>query len=205
VEKKMVLFSRKSAVQLTLACILGLFMVPVFAHVSASHVATGFNAGFMHPLMGLDHLLAMLAVGLWAAQNKHSACWVLPIVFPSMMAVGAVMAFIGFPLSGIELGIAGSVALLGLFISFAVNMPVWAGSLLISLFAIAHGYAHGVELPQDASALQYGAGFIAATAMLHLFGLIMGLVVRGRKAEKGVRFVGSGIAVAGVYLLAGLI
>ncbi|MGZ3241527.1 MAG: HupE/UreJ family protein [Burkholderiaceae bacterium] len=200
----MFLFSLKNAALFVILGMIGLFMTPAFAHVSVSHLAIGFDAGFVHPFSGIDHLLAMLAIGIWAAQNKRPALWVLPIVFPSMMAVGAVVAVVGVHFPGMEIGVASSVAVLGLLIAFAVNMPVWAASLLVSLFAIAHGYAHGVELPSGASVLRYGAGFVMATALLHLIGLAVGLVASDKVAAKVVRIAGAGIGATGMYLLSGL-
>jgi urease accessory protein len=200
----MFLFSLKNVLMFILLGMVGLLMTPAFAHVSISHLTVGFSAGFAHPFSGVDHLLAMLAIGIWAAQNKRPALWVLPIVFPSMMAVGAAIAVAGVHFSGAEIGVAGSVVMLGLLIAFAVAMPVWASSLLVSLFAITHGYAHCVELPNGASALQYCAGFIMATALLHLLGLTVGLAAGDKMAEKVVRIAGAGIGATGVYLLAGL-
>lgn len=201
----MVLFSLKRVVQVVLSCALGIYAMPAFAHVDASHLVIGFSAGLAHPFLGLDHLLAMLAIGLWAAQNKRVAPWMLPVVFPAMMLAGAAIAVAGMPLSGIEIAVAASVVLLGLFIAFAIKMPVRVSSVLVALFAMAHGYAHGMELPHEASALQYGAGFAAATAILHLSGLMMGLMARDKMAQGGMRIAGAGIAATGVFLLAGLI
>lgn len=163
--------------------------------------AFGFNDGFAHPFSGIDHLLAMLAVGLWAAQNKRSALWVLPLAFPLMMVVGALLAFSGLQIPGIETDIAASVVVLGLLIAFAIRMPVWASAGVVSVFALFHGYAHGSELPYGASALWYGAGFVAATALLHLLGLVIGLVASQKMAAQAVRLGGLAIAAAGGHLL----
>ncbi|WP_211442000.1 HupE/UreJ family protein [Collimonas humicola] len=165
--------------------------------------AFGFNDGFAHPFSGLDHLLAMLAVGLWAAQNKRSALWVLPLAFPLMMAAGALLALAGVALPGVETGIAVSVAVLGLLIAFAIRMPVWAGAAVVSVFALFHGYAHGSELPHGASALWYGAGFVAATALLHLSGLAIGLAAGQKTAAQAVRVGSIAIAAVGGCLLSG--
>ncbi|MGZ3254057.1 MAG: HupE/UreJ family protein [Burkholderiaceae bacterium] len=197
----MFLFLIKNKAQFILFSTGSLLAVPAFAHVDASHFATGFAAGFAHPFSGIDHLLAMLAVGIWAAQNKRTAFWVWPMVFPLMMAIGAVVAIAGVHFSGVEMAIGGSVVVLGLLIAFAVNMPVWAGALLVSLFAVAHGYAHGVELPDGTSALRYGAGFVTATFALHLLGLTIGLIARDKMAMKTVRIGGAGMAATGMYLL----
>jgi urease accessory protein len=165
--------------------------------------AFGFNDGFAHPFSGIDHLLAMLAVGLWAAQNKRSALWVLPLAFPLMMVAGALLAFAGVAIPGVETGIAASVAVLGLLIAFAIRMPVWACASVVSVFALFHGYAHGSELPHGASALWYGTGFVAATTLLHLSGLAIGLVAGQKMASQAVRVGGIAIAAVGGYLLSG--
>lgn len=177
-------------------------IAPALAHPGHPD-AFGFNNGFAHPFSGIDHLLAMLAVGLWAAQNKRSALWVLPLAFPLMMVAGALLAFAGLQMPGVETGIAASVAVLGLLIAFAIRMPLWASAGVVSVFALFHGYAHGSELPHGASALWYGVGFVAATALLHLLGLAIGLVAGQKMAAQAVRLGGLAIAAVGGYLLSG--
>jgi len=194
-------FSLKNTARLVSLAVLALCSSAAFAHHEAGPLTSGFEIGFGHPFSGMDHLLAMLAVGLWAAQNKRPALWVLPIAFPLMMAAGAAMGMAGMRLSGMEMGIAGSVAVLGLLIVFAVRMPVWVSASMVSLFAVTHGYAHGLELPSGASALQYGAGFIAATALLHVLGVAAGWFAGDKSARKLVRVAGAGIAATGAYLL----
>jgi urease accessory protein len=179
------------------AAVLGLAASPAFAHVG-EHGAMALGAGFMHPFSGLDHLLAMIAVGLWAAQMKGNARWALPLTSPLMMAAGAAPALAGMVLPGIETGIAASVALLGMLIAFAIRVPTWLAAALVAVFALVHGYAHGAELPQQASAGLYGIGFIAATGLLHLTGLSAGAFA-ARKMS--LRVAGSGIAAYGVYLI----
>jgi len=178
-----------------------------FAHPghgdSLMSASMSFGAGFNHPFSGMDHLLAMLAVGLWASQNKRSALWVLPLVFPLMMVVGALCAFAGLDVPGAETGIAASVAVLGLLIAFAVRLPLAASTAVVSLFALFHGYAHGAELPHGSSAAMYGLGFVLATALLHAAGLGIGLFAGQKMADKVVRVGGVGIAAVGAYLLAG--
>jgi urease accessory protein len=173
-----------------------------FAHVDPSHVATGFTSGFAHPFSGLDHLLAMLAVGLWASQHKGASRWMLPAVFPAAMMIGALVGFSGVQLAGVESGIAVSVAVLGLLIAFAVKLPKLASGGLVALFALIHGYAHGVEMPIEHSALQYGMGFVLATALIHAMGLSVGLAARKDVWSHITRFAGAGIAAVGVYLIA---
>jgi urease accessory protein len=171
---------------------------------SVMTASMSFGAGFNHPFSGLDHLLAMLAVGLWAAQNKRSAMWILPLVFPLAMVAGALLAFAGLAIPMAETGIAASVAVLGLLIAFAVRMPLWASISTVSLFALFHGYAHGSELPHGSSAAMYGLGFILATAILHAAGLGIGLIAGKQMADRMVRIGGVGIAAVGAYLLSGI-
>ena len=194
--------SVKTCGRLSALAIAALGIGSAFAHPGHPD-AFGFNDGFAHPFSGLDHLLAMLAVGLWAAQNKRSALWLLLLAFPLMMVAGALLAFAGVALPGVETGIAASVAVLGLLIAFAIRMPLWASATVVSVFAVFHGYAHGSELPHGASALWYGVGFVAATALLHLSGLTIGLVARQKMASQAVRVGGIAIAAVGGYLLSG--
>jgi urease accessory protein len=175
-----------------------LFAIPAFAH--PGHDGASFSTGFFHPLLGIDHLLAMIAVGIWAAQSRKSAVWVLPVVFPLMMVVGAALAVAGVHFPGVESSIAGSVAILGLLIAFAVKMPLWAATLVVSAFALVHGHAHGTELPANASALTYGAGFVLATALLHVTGLAFSLVGDKVAARNAMRIIGAGVAATGMYL-----
>jgi urease accessory protein len=172
---------------------------PAFAH-DGFH-GTGFGAGFLHPLTGLDHLLAMLAVGIWAAQSRRAAAWVLPVLFPVMMVAGAGAAFAGMRFPAVESGIAASVLILGLFIAFAVRMPLWTASVFVSVFALLHGWAHGNELPANASALVYGAGFVLATALLHAAGLAFGSLFAKQAAQKAIRIAGGMFAAAGLFML----
>ncbi|MDO8177727.1 MAG: HupE/UreJ family protein [Undibacterium sp.] len=174
---------------------------PALAHVDASHAVSGFGSGFMHPLLGLDHLLAMLAVGIWAAQNQRPALWLLPLVFPLMMVFGAALGINGVHLAGIELGIAISLAVLGLLIAFTIKMPVGVSCALVALFAVVHGYAHGVELPTADSAVLYGAGFILSTALIHVFGISLSRWGNKNITSSASRFSGAGIAAMGLTFI----
>ncbi|MES2103588.1 MAG: HupE/UreJ family protein [Pseudomonadota bacterium] len=182
--------------------LLFLYAASVFAHDGVHPGIMGFADGLAHPFSGLDHLLAMLGIGLWAAQNRRSALWVLPIAFPLMMVLGAALATMGLTMSFVEPGIAGSVAVLGLLIAFTVRMPVWAAAILVSLFGMFHGYAHGVEMPRDATLGMFSLGFVLATLLLHLAGVAIGLLARHPRALSAVRLGGVGIAAVGMYLLA---
>ncbi|OWY28304.1 HupE/UreJ family protein [Herbaspirillum robiniae] len=198
--------STKTRARIGVLAVAALAAGSAFAHPGhpGSHMdaSASFMSGFAHPFSGIDHLLAMLAVGLWAAQNKQRALWVLPLAFPLMMVVGALMAIGGLSVPAVETGIAASVAVMGLLIAFAVRMPLWASASVVSLFALFHGYAHGAELPHGSSAALYGAGFILATAILHATGLIVGMVAGQKMADRVVRIGGVGIAAVGTYLLA---
>jgi urease accessory protein len=156
-------------------------------------------AGLAHPFSGLDHMLAMVAVGLWASQLGRPAMWLMPLTFPAVMAIGAALGLGGVALPWLETGVAGSVLVLGVVVALALRPSLPISVSLIALFALLHGYAHGVELPASASALGYGAGFVAATLVLHLVGIGFGLAA-GRVP---LRFVarGAGGVIAAIGLL----
>jgi urease accessory protein len=177
-----------------------LTMMPAFAHPGHSSVLS-FQSGFSHPFSGMDHLFAMLAVGLWASQNKRPALWVLPIVFPAMMALGAVFGMAHGSFNGMESGIATTVAILGLFVAFACRLPIVISAALVSVFALLHGYAHGTELPNGMSSIAYVGGFMLATALLHIAGISIGLLGHEKFASRLTRTAGAAIATAGVYFM----
>lgn len=172
-------------------------------------VGGGLVSGFLHPILGPDHLVAMVAVGLWGAQLGRPLLIVLPLTFPLVMAFGALLGVLKVPLPGAELGISVSALVLGLLVAFAFRAPVWLAVLLVGTFAIFHGYAHGEELPRAVSPIAYGIGFVVSTGMLHLAGIAIGqlnewketgpLIVRGCGvliAAGGVYFVSTAIGVA---------
>ena len=170
--------------------------------------AAGFAHGFMHPLGGLDHVLAMVAVGLFAAHLGGRALWLVPAAFVAVMAAGGALGIAGIAVPFVETGIALSVVVLGLAVALRVSVPLLAAMALVGLFAIFHGYAHGAEMPVDASGAGYAAGFLAATALLHGIGIAIGLTVgklgdlAGRRA---VQIAGGAMALAGIAILAGAI
>lgn len=186
-----------------LGAALAVWGLPADAHLLNANSA-GAALGFSHPFSGLDHILAMVAVGLWAAQIGRRALWVLPLAFPLAMAAGGLLGMGGVALPGIETGIGASVALLGLLIALAAKPPLPAAIGLVALFAIFHGHAHGTELPAAASPVLYGAGFIAATAVLHLAGLGIGQALKRPRGRFAIRAGGAGIAAAGAFLLLAL-
>lgn len=171
------------------------------AHKQAG-LAEGFASGFMHPILGPDHLIAMVAVGLWGAQLRNPAIWVLPITFPVVMSIGGMLGVIGFPLPFVEIGVAASAIVLGGMVAACIRPPLWIAGLMVGAFAIFHGYAHGTELPNAVNPLAYGAGFVTATGLLHLAGIMIGLLVRWPIGAQAVRACGGMIALIGVYFLA---
>lgn len=175
---------------------------PAFAHAGAG-LGGGFAAGFLHPLLGWDHVAAMVAVGLWGAFLGRPAIWLLPIVFPLVMTLGGALGVLGVPLPAVEVGIALSALLLGAAVAFAWRPPLPAAAVLVGLFAIFHGHAHGTELPAAAHPLVYSLGFVIATGLLHLAGIGLGETVRWRHGRTAVRAAGGLIAIAGAVFLKG--
>ena len=182
---------------------LALTATPALAHPNIG-LGVGFVSGFTHPLTGLDHIMAMVAVGIWGTQLRKPAIWLLPVTFPLVMSVGGALGVRGVPLPGVEIGVAASAAVLGVMILLAARPPLAVAAILVGAFAVFHGYAHGVELPKAAYPLAYGVGFVLATGLLHLTGIAIGLIERWPVGMKALRGLGAGISVAGVYLLLGL-
>ena len=164
--------------------------------------AGGFESGFHHPWSGLDHICAMVAVGLWGAQLGGRAMWLLPVVFPMVMSVGGFLGLIGVPLPGQEIGIALSALLLGTMVCLQVKPGslIWP-AILVGVFGFYHGHAHGVELPPGESGLLYSIGFVLATGTLHLCGITIGLLNRWTAGKLTIRTAGAAITVCGVYFL----
>jgi urease accessory protein len=172
---------------------------PAQAHVGGG--LGGFISGFQHPLFGVDHLLAMLAVGIWGAQMGGRRVWTLPVTFPLIMAFGGIAGMAGLALPHVETGIALSVLALGLAIAFAWRPFEWAALLLIAVFAVFHGHAHGVELPGAADPAAYSAGFVLATGLIHVAGIGIGLLVGTLLKGWVSRGLGAAIAASGLYFL----
>jgi len=158
--------------------------------------------GVEHPFSGLDHILAMVAVGLWAAQLGGRALWSIPLTFVLTMAAGGALGFLGVPLPMVELGIASSVVVLGVLVALASRLPLAVSMVLVGLFALFHGYAHGAEMAAESSALWYGLGFMLATATLHAIGIGMALAAGRGVPARLVRVGGAAIAASGMLLLA---
>jgi urease accessory protein len=188
-------------VRLSLAAMATLVPTAAFAHPGHGD-ALGFAHGFLHPIGGLDHVLAMVAVGLFAANLGGRALWAVPASFMALMAAGGLLGMAGVGLPYVEAGIALSVLVLGAVVALGARWPVGAAMALVGMFAIFHGHAHGAEMPADASGAAYAAGFVAATGLLHLAGIGIGLAVRSGAVR---RLGGAAVALAGVGLLTGLI
>ncbi len=171
-----------------------------WAH-SDPRLAGGLIAGLKHPLSGPDHLLAMVAVGLWGAFLGRPLIVLLPVIFPTVMAFGGALGMIGTPMPPVEIGIAVSVLSLGAAIALGWRAPVWLASIVVAIFAIFHGYAHGAELPSMADPIAFSLGFVLATGSLHVAGISIGLIARRPGGAAAVRAMGFAIAIAGVYYL----
>jgi urease accessory protein len=182
--------------------LLAVFLLPTLAqaHPGIPGHTHGFANGLVHPITGLDHICAMVAVGLWAAQRGGRALWLVPSVFVSVMALGGVLGMAAVSIPFVEPGIVASVLVLGVLIAAAVRLPLAASALMVGVFALFHGYAHGTEMPGSASGLAYGLGFVAATASLHLSGIGLGLLAQQFGSARLVRCAGGAIAACGVYL-----
>lgn len=186
--------------RLPLALLLLLSPALALAHQEAGQAA-GFAAGLLHPVSGLDHVLAMVAVGLWGAVLGAPAVWVLPLAFPAMMAMGGLMGLLGLPLPGVEVGIAASGIVLGAAVLTERRPALWVAVTVVALFAIFHGHAHGRELPEGASAMLYSIGFVIATGLLHGVGILLGLAYRWSLGRHVVRAAGGGVLLGGLFFL----
>ncbi len=164
----------------------------------------GFLTGFTHPLLGWDHVVAMVAVGLWGAILGSPALWILPISFPLVMALGGALGVAGVTVPMVETGIAASGVVLGLMVALAVRPALWVAALVVGLFAIYHGHAHGTELPATANPYAYAAGFVVATGLLHLSGIAFGTLTASPGGSWAVRAAGVVIALSGAAFLAGM-
>jgi urease accessory protein len=174
---------------------------PALAH-SAQGLSGGFAAGFLHPWLGMDHLLAMVAVGLWGAFLGRPMIAALPVIFPGVMAFGALLAILNVPLPPIEIGVAFSVLALGAAIAFGYRAPIWLAGLLTGMFGLFHGFAHGSEIPSLADPVAYSTGFVLATGSLHVAGIGLGMANRLSGGALAIRAVGAIISLTGVYFFA---
>ena len=180
-------------------------LAPAAALAHPGHAdQSGFVPGFLHPIAGLDHILAMVTVGILAYQIGGRALWLVPTTFLAIMAAGGLLGIAGVSFYFVEPGIAASVVVLGIVVALALKPPVAVAMALVAVFAVFHGYAHGIEAPLDGSTATYGAGFLLATALLHAFGIGFGMLV-GRisatQGQLGYRLAGSAVALSGLVIL----
>ena len=178
--------------------------VTVLAHARGGEAAS-FLAGAGHPVSGLDHVLAMVAVGLWGAQLGAPAVWLLPVTFPMVMAFGGMLGLLGVALPGAEIGIAVSAIVLGAAVLAEWRPPLAVAAVLVGAFAVFHGHAHGTELPAGADGFAYSVGFVVSTGLLHAVGIALGLVHRWPAGRAALRVAGAGVAAAGAWFLWGAV
>jgi len=171
----------------------------VFAHTGIGS-SSGFWNGVVHPITGLDHICAMVGVGLWAAQRGGRSLWLVPLAFIVVMAVGGLLGMLAISVPLVERGIIASVLIMGILIAAAVRLPLLLSVLIVGLFALFHGHAHGAEMPQTASGVLYGIGFLATTALLHMSGIAAGLLARQSASTWLLRYAGAAIVLCGLYL-----
>lgn len=188
--------------RIVMASVLVLLAGPALAHTGTEALG-GFGAGFLHPVLGWDHVLAMVAVGLWGALLGMPLIWLLPVTFPLMMALAGLLGGLGLELPAMEQGIAASVLVLGAMVALRARPPLPLAVAIVAVWAVFHGWAHGAELPASADPFAYGVGFVLATGLLHLLGIGLGLLVRWPQGERVLRLAGAAIGVAGLWLLAG--
>jgi urease accessory protein len=179
-----------------LAGVAASYSLPAAAH-GGTGLAGGFVSGFGHPLQGVDHLLAMVLVGIWGAVLGKPLIVILPMVFPLVMVAGALLGMAGVSLPSVDIGVALSVIVLGICVALAVEAPVGVASVVVAIFAICHGYAHGRELPSAADAIGYSSGFVLATGLLHVAGIGVGFLATWPSGAVLTRIAGTGAAVVG--------
>ena len=186
----------------TVITLLTLLLLPTsaFAHTVGS--AGGFLSGLTHPVLGFDHLLAMLSVGILSAQMGGRAIWSVPSTFVTVMALGAFIGIKGIGIPGVEYGIAVSVLVLGVSLAMEKKLlPVWA-MIFVGFFAVFHGHAHGTEMPNIVKPIIYAAGFLLGTAGIHVVGVLVGIIAsKSTKGAEFLRFVGAGISGVGVHII----
>ncbi|PZM15394.1 HupE/UreJ family protein [Rhizobium tubonense] len=180
------------------------FVTSASAHPAIFHELS-FAAGVAHPLSGLDHIAAMVAVGMWAAMKGNRALWLWPLTFVGVMLVGGVLGLADMPVPFVEPGILASVVVLGLMVTFAVNPPPWLGAGLIGVFALLHGHAHGTEIAHTVNGLEYVVGFVVATVALHAVGIGLALALKGTAAGSISRLAGVACTAVGIGMYAGVL
>lgn len=194
--------SRAVALAWLAGVLLLLVPAPALAHDDTG-VAGGFAAGFQHPLVGLDHVLAMVSVGIWGAFLGRPLVVALPVLFPNVMALGGAIGMAALPVPPVELGIGASVLALGLMIMLGLRASVPVACGVVGLFALFHGYAHGSELPSAADPVGYTTGFVLATGLLHLAGIGLGLMKSVKGGAIALRAMGGAIGLFGAWFVVG--
>ncbi len=188
--------------------LVGMILVVLATNPALAHEGEGLTGGFLsglkHPIYGLDHVVAMVAVGLWGAVLGAPALWILPLVFPLVMAFGGALGVLGIPMPAVEIGIAVSGLVLGLLVALWVKAPIWVAAIVVGAFAIFHGHAHGTELPDAANPIAYAVGFVIATGALHVAGIAFGALNGIKGGQWAVRGAGAVIALAGAAFLTGV-
>ena len=179
-----------------------LFLMTQSVHAHAvSNQAAGFVTGLAHPWSGWDHIIAMIAVGLWGAQLGAPAVWLLPVTFPMVMAMGGFLGLMGVPLPGTEIGIGLSAVLLGAMVTLEAKPRLWVAAVMVGVFGLFHGHAHGTELPAGQDGMLYSMGFVIATGCLHGVGIALGLVHRWSAGKVALRFAGAAITLMGAFYM----
>ncbi len=194
-------FMKTNALKPLAALALLLLLPPIASAHILPDGTHGFHDGVTHPLTGLDHLLAMLAVGLWAVQQQGRSVWLIPLAFVSLMTVGGIIGITGALMPGAELVIALSILVLGLLVATAARFKPGVSMLIVGLFALFHGYAHGHEMPASATAVSFSAGFVLTTVALHAAGMLAGAWLRSAQQMKLIRLAGGAMALCSVYFL----
>jgi len=188
---------------LTRVIAFGILLAPTLGHAHPGHATSGIEHGFSHPFSGLDHLLAMLAIGLWAGQLGGRARWQIPLAFVVTMILGGILGMWGVVVPAMEQGVILSVLALGVLVAGGFRLPKQACIAIASVFAVFHGAAHGLEIPAGATGLRYVGGFAFATGLLHLAGIGLGLIAGNLRQPRFVQMAGGAIAVCAVLLAAG--
>lgn len=197
---------KQTTFSILLVFIISFIPVTVYAHEGGNVPIGGFLAGLIHPVLGYDHLLAMLSVGILSAQIGGRAIWTVPTTFVTVMALGGTLGMIGIGLTAIEMGIAASLVLLGLVIAAERKLPILIAMGGVGFFAIFHGYAHGTEMPETAQPMLYALGFLTGTAVIHIAGVVIGDIARHYERGKlMLRVGGVFIALIGVLFMTGML
>lgn len=197
--------TQRSLLSFTLAFLLSLISNIAYAHDGSNVPIGGFLVGLIHPVLGNDHLLAMLSVGILSAQIGGRAIWTVPATFVGVMAIGGALGFTDINLTSTEMGIAASLVILGLVIAAERRLPIQLAMVGVGFFAIFHGFAHGTEMPETAQPVLYALGFLTGTVAIHIAGVVIGDIARHYKRGKRVLRIGGGlIATVGVLFMTGI-